>query len=219
MGATDRRMAMRYDAMDELAAELEAERRSLERVNDNETRPTILALSDVEGNDKPNTHTTQENTMSTFTLPPATDASGNPWPAGIYQVTLLNMEDDDRPSRFGDTPRVKVTFHVDKVIRLTPCKTPEETAKARATAKTALADSATLIAWCNKTMAKRATLRGWIEALLGREIANSEVVNPLEAVGKVAEALLETYTGDDGVDKVKLTTLSPVALEDDSAPF
>lgn len=152
----------------------------------------------------------------TFTLPAATNASGNPWPAGIYVVTLLNMEDDDRPSRFGDTPRVKVTFSVDKVVRLTPAKSPDENTKARQQAKEALANAETLVAWCNKTMAKRATLRGWIEALLGREIGNNEVVNPLEAVGKQAEALLETYTGEDGADKVKLATLTPVALADDA---
>jgi hypothetical protein len=153
--------------------------------------------------------------VSTFTLPAATNASGNPWPAGIYQVTLLNMEDDDKPSKFGDGPRVKVTFQVDKVVRLTPRKTPQENTEAKDKAKAALADNVTLVAWCNKTMAKRATLRAWVEALLGREIANSEIVNPLEAVGKRAEAVMETYDKEDGGEGIKLTTLTPIAAEDD----
>lgn len=151
----------------------------------------------------------------TFTLPAATNSSGNPWPAGIYQVTLLNMEDDDRPSKYEQTARVKVTFTVDKVVRLTPAKTADENVKAKQAAREALADNVTLVAWCNKTMAKRATLRGWIEALLGREIGNAEIVNPLEAVGRQAEAVLEQYTGEDGTEKVKLATLTPIAPDED----
>lgn len=154
--------------------------------------------------------------MPIAALPAASNSSGSPWPPGIYQVTLQDIEEDDRISQFGEGPRVKVTFTVDKVVRLTPRATPAENAESKTKAKQALTDSSTLVAWCNLTMNKRATLRGWIEALLGREIGNGEIVNPNEAIGKSAEATVEAYTGQDGTEKVKLTTLTPLATEDDA---
>jgi hypothetical protein len=151
--------------------------------------------------------------MTSFQFPAATNAQGNPWPAGIYQVTLADIVDDDQISKFNpDQQRVKVTFRVDKVVRLMP-SSPE----ARTAAKAALTENADLIAWCNKTMSKRATLRGWIEALLGRELGVSEVVSPADALGKSAEALLEAYQGQDGTERVKLTTLTPIAADEEAS--
>lgn len=149
-----------------------------------------------------------------FTFPAATDTAGMPWPAGIYEVTLLAIDPDDRPSRFGDTPRAKWRFQVDKVTRLAPVADPVKRQETRAKAQKALNDQLELLAWCNVSMNKKATMRGWVEALLGRQIAVGEVANPRDVIGRRAEATLETYTGDDNTEKVKLTSLAPLVAED-----
>ena len=95
-----------------------------------------------------------------FEFPPASDSSGMPWPAGIYQVTLLSIEPDDRPSRFGDTPRAKWVFEVTKVIRLAPVADQAQRQENRAKAQKSLNEGADLLAWCNVTMNRKATMRG-----------------------------------------------------------
>lgn len=150
-----------------------------------------------------------------FVFPPATDSAGMPWPPGIYQVTLLNIEPDDRPSRFDDKPRAKWRFSVDKVVRLAPVADQAQRQENRAKAQKALNDHAELLAWCNTSMNRKATMRGWVEALLGKTIAVGEVANPRDVIGKSAEATLELYTGEDGAEKVKLTALAPLVEDDE----
>lgn len=153
----------------------------------------------------------------TFTIPVANNSSGMPWPAGLYEITCTGIEPDDRVSKFGDTPRVKFSFSVDKVIRITPVADQALNAENRAKAQKAKAEGADLVGWCNLTMGRKATMRSWIEALLGRQLANGEGVNPSDVIGKRAEATLETYTGDDGSEKVKIGSLAP--LGDGDQPF
>lgn len=145
-----------------------------------------------------------------FVFPAASDSAGMPWPAGIYEVTLISIEPDDRPSRFGDTPRAKWIFQVDKVIRLAPVVDAVQRQETRAKAQKALNDHLELLAWCNVSMNKKATMRGWVEALLGRALPAGEVANPRDVIGKRAEATLENYTGEDGSEKVKLAGLAPL---------
>jgi hypothetical protein len=146
-------------------------------------------------------------------LPAASNTGGMPWPAGIYTLTFLNIEEDDRPPMFGTTPRCKLTFQVDKVIRLTPQKTADLNNQARQMAQAALNDALPMVAWCNLTMARNSTLRNWIEAMLGRTIGDGEVVNPAEAAGRQAEGTVEWYEGADKTQKLKLATLTPIAQD------
>lgn len=157
--------------------------------------------------------------MSSFTLPAASNAAGMPWPAGIYQLTFLNISEDDRPSKFGTTARCKLEFQVDKIVRLTPQKSQELNDQARLDARAALTEGLTMVAWVNLTMARNSTLRAWIEALLGREIANGEVVNPAEAAGRQAEGVVEWYEGADKTQKLRLMTLTPIAQDEQDIPF
>lgn len=138
-----------------------------------------------------------------------------PWPAGLYTVTLISIEQDDRVSQFNDGPRAAWTFGVDSIIRITPVPDPATNRENKAKAQAAIAEGMTLNAWTNISMNRKATMRGYIEALLGRTLANGEGCNPADVIGKKAEATLEEYTGQDGTQKVKLASLAPISADDD----
>jgi hypothetical protein len=128
-----------------------------------------------------------------------------PWPAGLYVVKLAAIEPDDRPSKFGDTPRAKFTFEVESIID----------SQEKKVARKAISEGVTLTGWCNLTMGRKATMRGWIEALAGRPLQSGERIEPKTLIGKKAKATLVTYDREDGSEGVKLGALAPVAADDD----
>lgn len=141
----------------------------------------------------------------TFTIPAASNASGSIYPVGLYVFELRTIGLDDKPSQFGDGPRVALEFDVLSIID----------SQDRKAAKAAMQRGDSYRAWCNLTMGRKATFRAWAEALLNRTLADGEKIDPSDLIGKRAKASVIAYTKQDGTEGVKIGALQPFVADDD----
>lgn len=165
--------------------------------------------------------------MSTaFSFPAASESTGTPWPPGTYEVELISIEKDDRQSpnpKYQNTgPRAKWTFHVHKVVRLTPVADRDQYQANRQAAKESLTKQTPLLAWTSIAMGPKAKMRGYVESLLGRKLALDEIANPNDVLGKRAEAVVAIYLKESGGEGIGLDHLDPLVNlgdEGDELPF
>ena len=122
----------------------------------------------------------------TFTLPAATETSFEQCPIGLYVFKLKSMERGiEGNPQYGGGERVKWIFEIERVIDANENDPSADNP-----------DPKPIEAWVGEefwaftslNMGKKATMRAWSEALLGRSIADGEALNAGELIGKRAKA-------------------------------
>ena len=147
-----------------------------------------------------------------FTLPKASNSSGAAIPVGLYLVTLKHMEMEHREDGpYGPQDRVKWIFTIDEVLDADDDDALDKVGEE-------------LWSFTNSSMHVKATMRGYVEALLGRAVDEDEEVSTADLLGKRAKASVVPHTKQDGTKTTKLGTLTPYkrarrAAAEDEGPF
>lgn len=149
----------------------------------------------------------------TFTLPKASDQVGyEQCPVGLYVFRVKEMQDGiEGSAEYGGGERVKWVFTVERVI---DANDPEPTADNP--------DPKSVEDWVGEevwgftslSMNKKATMRSWAEALLGREIPEGEALMASDLIGKRAKATV----GRGQTGRQKITSLVPYKPKQRQAP-
>lgn len=138
-----------------------------------------------------------------FTLPKATDQTFEDCPVGLWLFKLKLMEDGIEGSpEYGGGERVKWVFVAEKAISV------EEPDATRDNPDPKSVDDwigEEVWGFTSKSMAKKATMRAWAEALLGREIADTDTLNASDLLGKRAKATV----GRGMTGRQKITAMMP----------
>lgn len=135
---------------------------------------------------------TTTNTRTGLTLPPASDTEEfEILPEGLYLMRLKDMTNEGPGRSFDDNSepkdRIKWVFALEEVI------SGDDEAEER------VGEEAWF--WTSLSMHRKATMRGWAEGLLGREIDDNERVDAADLIGKNGRVNIIHYkklTGDTG---------------------
>lgn len=144
-----------------------------------------------------------------FTLPKATNTEFSAIPVGLYVVRLKAMEEQEpQASQFSDEPKasVKWIFTIEQVIDAND----EDEAEAKVGEEVWVFSSI--------TMGKKAKMRAFAEALLGRAIDEKESITDEMLIGKRAKASIIPHTKTDGSETTKIGSLVPYKQRN-SEPF
>jgi hypothetical protein len=144
----------------------------------------------------------------TFNIPPATNNAVYPWPLGTYRVALISLEREQETNaqytREGQA-RIRWSFECVRVL---------DSVDRRQARDLKLADEL-LLAWTNLSMSRRSIFRQWAEVLVGRALAEGEVIEPGQLLGKTARAVVAEYDKRDGTKGVGIRVLQPDVADDD----
>lgn len=139
-----------------------------------------------------------------FALPTATEGTFEDCPQGLWVFRLKAMEDGIQGrEEYGGGERVKWIFEITRVIDA------EENEPTRD-----VPDPKPIEDWIgeefwafsSKSMNRKATMRAWAEALLGREIADGEALNASHLIGKSAKVTV----GRGQTGRQKITSMMPI---------
>lgn len=147
-----------------------------------------------------------------FTLPAATDATYEQCPIGLYVFKLKHLERGIQGDpRFGEGERVKWVFDIERVIDANENEPTRDNPDPRS-----IEDWVGEEFWgfTSLSMGKKATMRGWAEALLGRTLEEKEQLNAGELIGKRAKATV----GRSDTGRQKIMSLVPLKTKGKPAP-
>lgn len=140
----------------------------------------------------------------TFALPKATDQGFEQCPEGLWVLKLKSMERGIQGDpQYGGGERVKWIFEIERVIDANENEPTRDNPNPKP-----IDDWIGEEFWgfTSLSMAKKATMRAWAEALLGREIGEGDELNASELIGKRAKATVgRTDTG-----RQKITSMMPI---------
>lgn len=131
-----------------------------------------------------------------FALPKVSNSTGASIPEGLYGVTLKEMQKEhveDGP--YGPQDRVKWIFTVNEVIDANDDEAEQKVGEE-------------LWAFTSLSMGKKAKMRAFAEALLGRALDEDEEIGTADLIGRRAKANVIPHTKQDGTQTTKLGTLT-----------
>lgn len=132
-----------------------------------------------------------------FTIPPATNNAGTAIPVGLYTVRLKALEHSyQEEGPFGPGDRVKWIFTVEQVI-----DSDDEDAESKVGEE--------LWAYTSLSMGRKAKMRGYVEALMGRTLEDGEGIAPEDLIDRRAKASVVPHERQDGTMTTKVGSLLP----------
>lgn len=134
-----------------------------------------------------------------FALPKVNNAEFTGIPVGFYVARLKAMEKQEaRPSQFHDEPQetVKWVFTIEQVI-----DSNDDDAENKVGEE--------LWGFTSISMGRKAKMRHWAEALLGRELEEDDALAADDLIGKRAKVMVEPHTKQDGTKTTKIGSLQP----------
>lgn len=138
-----------------------------------------------------------------FTLPPVNNSATMIAP-GYYLLTLKEMVEEPprnpgAMNRFGqeEGPRCRWVFLIDR------CLEPEPTEEQEA------AIGQEFWAWSSISMGRKAKMREYAQALLGRELDDGEQVADHELISKRVKTTIVEYDKESGGKGTKIGTMAP----------
>lgn len=143
-----------------------------------------------------------------ITLPEANNSEFTGVPVGLYLVRLKAMEEQEpRPSQFHEEPQATMrwVFVIEEVIDSNDEEAEEKVGEE-------------LWGFTSITMGKKAKMRAWSEALLGRPMADKEKVTDEMLVGKRAKATVIPHTRQDGTETTKIGSMVPYKSRGNGRP-
>ena len=134
-----------------------------------------------------------------FALPKPTNQDFRPTPPGLFLMKLKDMERaEGRDFTTGEpTERMRWIFTIERVI---DCDDEE-------------ADSLVgeeFWAWTSITMGRKAHMRAYVEALLGRPVEPEEEITSDDLLGRRLKATVAAYTKQNGEPGTKISGVVPV---------
>jgi hypothetical protein len=137
--------------------------------------------------------------MTMTKLPKATNTDFVQTPAGVYRMKLKDMEEREQPSYDDPTvteTRVQWTFEIEDVVS--------------GDDKCEDFIGQEFWAWTSKTMGRKAKMREWAEALVGRPIDDDEELDPSQdLLGRRVVATVVAYIKMNGQPGTKLGSVAP----------
>ena len=139
-----------------------------------------------------------------FTLPTATEGTFEECPQGLWVFRLKAMEDGiEGREEFGGGERVKWIFEIVRVIDANENEPTRDIPEPKPVDDWIGEE---FWAFTSKSMARRATMRAWAEALLGREITERDNLSASHLIGRSAKATV----GRGQTGRQKITSLMPI---------
>lgn len=130
-----------------------------------------------------------------FTLPTANDTEFQLVPPGLYVFRLKEMEGGIPGNpEFGDKPRVRWVFTIEDVIDADDDEADEFIGQE-------------FWAFTSETMGKKATMRAWVEALIGRTVTEDDEITSDDLIGQRARCTVSHYEKMNGSQGHKITSM------------